>query len=59
MTMKVIYRPLNPNAQLVHSAALVKVTLICPPCLYMHSAVAVVEVVMKYFCWIRGEIKNG
>ena len=57
--MKVSYHPLNPNAQLVHSAALVKVTLICPPCLYMHSAVAVVEGVMMHLVWTRGEIKNG
>ena len=57
--MKVTYHPLNPNAQLMHPAALVKVTLISPPCLYMHSAVAVVEGVMKHIGWIRGEIKNG
>ena len=43
----------------MHPAALVKVTLICPPCLYMHSAVAVVEGVMMHLGWTRGEIKNG
>ena len=59
MTMKVIYRPLNPNAQLVHPADLVKVTLISPPCLYLHSAIAVVEGVVLHLGWTRGEIKNG
>ena len=34
---------LNPTAQLVHPAYLVKVTLISPLCLYMKAAVAVVE----------------
>ena len=59
MTLKVRNHPLNPNAQLVHPAALVKVTLISPPCLYMHSAIAVVEGFIMHLGWTRGEIKNG
>ena len=52
---------LNPAAQLVHSATLVKVTLISPPCLYMKAAVAIIEgaLIMTLLSCSRGEIKYG